>query len=205
MSTKPEDLWTNAEDSYLRRMWGNMPRKAIAEALGRSETAVSVRRKRLKIQSISDWPHVLTNRDLHITLGIDQKTALNWVKAGLLPTITLYLGNTPVPAVEWEMMCRWVQKPSSWAFLPIEKIAHPDLRELARKAQARHQDEWLLSGQVAQRLNVCPQYVSQLRERGLFPSAIKHGTWRYLGSEVLLVKRIREQGAQAALFAEGAL
>jgi hypothetical protein len=42
MSTKPEDLWTKAEYSYLERMWGYMPLTAIADALGRSETAVSV-------------------------------------------------------------------------------------------------------------------------------------------------------------------
>jgi hypothetical protein len=203
MSTKPEDLWTKAEDSYLERMWGYMPRKAIADALGRSEVAITVRRKRLKIEAISDWPHVLTNRDLHKTLGIDQKTALNWVKDGLLPTITLYRGNTPVPAVEWEALCRWVQKPSSWVYLPIEKITHPSLRELAKKAQAKHQDEWLVTGQVVKQLHVCQQYVSQLRDRGLFPSAVKRGNWRYLRSEVMLVKRIREQGAQAALFAGG--
>lgn len=73
--------WTDGDLGYLEAMIGRMSIKAIAKKLGRTETAVMVKAKRLGVRKSGDG---YTLRALCEGLGCDHHKVQRWIAAGWL-------------------------------------------------------------------------------------------------------------------------
>ena len=188
MSTALEDRWHRHEEARLRCMWGWRPVREIAEALGRSETAVTVRAKRIGLRSISNHPDILTEYRIAPMLGIDRKITWMWMNKGILPVEVMYKCNLPVRVVWRGALERWVKRPENWIYVSPDTIVDDDLRLLAQTAYRRWGDEWITPGQAAALLGVHRRYVNKWTHQGVFRQAVKWGNWRYRRSEVEAVR-----------------
>jgi len=71
--------WTGAEDERLVAMLGHMPFAAIAKRLGRTETAVQLRTKRLGHSQRSEhYTANIAGREL----GVESTTVCHWIRTG---------------------------------------------------------------------------------------------------------------------------
>lgn len=73
--------WTADDDDVIRESWGFRPPRAIATQLGRSVTAVWVRKKRL---GAGASVNLLTSRAVASLFGVDSHLVMRWVRDGLL-------------------------------------------------------------------------------------------------------------------------
>jgi len=85
MSTALETRWTKHEEARLRQWWGRAPVGEIAQKLGRTETAVVVRAKRIGLRTLVNHPDALAEWQIAPMLGIDRKTVWLWMNRGVLP------------------------------------------------------------------------------------------------------------------------
>lgn len=174
----PKQSWTREEITTLRTLWGWRSTPDIAAVLERSETAVCIKAKRLKLRTVTTWPGVLTESSLAPLLAVDRSKADDLLRSGLFPTEILYKRSLPVRVVWEETLVRWLKRPSNWVYLPdIERIAHPPFVQAIAIGKHRWRDEWLTPGQVARMLGVDKRAVNKYVHRGSL-TAVKYGNWR---------------------------
>lgn len=177
MGNKPEEIWTEKDEQYLRRNWGWLPLRTIARNLGRTELAVIVRRKRLGILPIKDWPEIRTEWQLAPMLSVDRKTVWRWMRDGVIPTMRLWRSNKPVLVVDLSELRAWLSDPDNWCKIDIDNIQDLELRAVVARARRKFDDQWLTTGEAAERIYCSHRWVSELIRRGRLP-AHKHGNWR---------------------------
>lgn len=122
-----EPRWTAAEDELLAQHAHKHPKsiQGILRRHGfqRSETAITVRRKRLSLSSID--PDTYTSRGLAMMLGIDSHAVTNWINKGWLKAKPRGTDRTAVQGGDmWSIKRRDVRK-----FI-IENTAAVDIRKV---------------------------------------------------------------------------
>ena len=181
----PKQLWSEDEEMKLRRMWGHCPLSTIAKVLRRSETAVTVRAKRLKLGSPINWPNILTHTRLAPLLGLDPKTVWKLMQeGGPLPSLVMYRREIPVRVVEEHTMIRWLSKPENLIYIDKDKVTYWPFCQAIEGMLRKWKDSWLSPTEVAQMLGVDDtRPVNKLVHQGAL-KGIKYGNWRILKSSV---------------------
>ncbi|MCI2256054.1 helix-turn-helix domain-containing protein [Domibacillus sp. PGB-M46] len=72
--------WTEKDLYFLQKRVGNCSLSAIARQLDRSETAVSLKLKRMGLGNTKHATGLLTGSELAKALNVDRKTVYNWVQ-----------------------------------------------------------------------------------------------------------------------------
>jgi hypothetical protein len=80
--SKDRRNWTPAEEAFLRRWQGARSAGWIARQLGRGETSVVLKFRRLGLSRRVRVGY--TSRDLGLCMGVDQATVCGWIERGLL-------------------------------------------------------------------------------------------------------------------------
>ncbi|MCC6602114.1 MAG: helix-turn-helix domain-containing protein [Anaerolineae bacterium] len=194
MSTRTEDLWTPEQEALLRQEYGRIPRRQLAEKLGRSEVAIKMRARVLRVPSPRTWQHIMLSTVLTYALGFGcEKSVRNLMCKGVFPVHYVYLGNTRVPAVNIKRMQQWLGDPNNWYCLDVDRIVDPRYQSVVRLARRQWNDEWLTVGQIAELMGYSQQGINKLIHGGALP-AKRHNNWHVLKSDALKVKRIVQQG-----------
>ena len=185
--TYPKQSWTVKEIETLKAMWGYHPVSSIAERLGRSVTAVSIKSKRLKLRSVASWPRVLTEFRLAPLLNLDRKTVWNHMQPdGIFPAFTLYKRDTPVRIVYEDMMILWLRDFNNWVyFRDVEQIEYPPFAQAIHETKEKiNGDQWLMPKEAAELIGIPVRYLNTKIHKGAI-RAVKHQYWRVLRSEAV--------------------
>lgn len=127
--------WTEEEDEFLHDNAGYMSNKQMADALGRSECAVKLRRCRKKMPTMHD--SVLMRTTLAGMLGVTRATLRKWNEKGLLACREAHwkarYGNRPKIYRE-QTVVRFLRA-NHHRFPDPNKIPDPFFRNVVKKAQ----------------------------------------------------------------------
>lgn len=185
MTTAWKARWTRKRELELAGMWGRMPLSDIAAQTGRSEEAIQVKVRKMKLKPPTKWPNLLTATRLAEALGLAcPKVAIKLLRSGLLPTLTVYVSNTPVTAVTVRQLRRWLADPLNWWCLDVDKITDPRFAPTVQHTKRHWQDEWLTPSQAQDLLYYSLQGLNKLILSGRLP-ARRRGNWWILKSDAL--------------------
>lgn len=149
-----DDRWTPDEDAYLRRNLGFLPEEAMAEHLGRSPVGLHLRWKRdLRLPAPSKDPRYITARQLEDALGVDVHTICHWVESGMLKG-EIMPGGRHIHRILKTDLVAWLLDPQNWVHFKIDKVRDPVLRLLLESKQVEWGDEWWMTPQVAEQLEI---------------------------------------------------
>jgi hypothetical protein len=144
--------WTQEEDQFLRANLGWMTDAEIAEALGRTPTAVHLRWDRdLQLCGPSKAPGVITAHKAAELLGIDGHKIAHWVDMGLIPG-RLMAGGRKIRLIQRAAWRRWVLNPMNWVYFDPDQVQDTELKRMLAKRAKRWGDEWWTTRQVADHL-----------------------------------------------------
>lgn len=148
---------------------------AIARRLGRSETAVRLKAKRLRYRLLHTRA-ALTAADVQRLLGLScPKSVARWIEAYGLRARNAGTPRHPIYRVQWEDLYAWLEDPAHWMAYDPARCTEPPLREhLAELRQG--QPRWLSVGEVARRYCVGCSTVKQWVAKGFLP-ATRYGNW----------------------------
>lgn len=147
----------------------------IARRLGRTETAVILKAKRIGYRLLHTRA-ALTCREIGDLLGLGcQKTAAKWIGRYGLKARNGGTKQKPIWRVQWEDLCAWLEDPAHWMAYDPARCTSPPLREHLVEIR-QGQPRWLTPGQVAQRYSVGWGTVKQWVEKGFLP-ATRYGNW----------------------------
>ncbi len=160
--------WTDAEDHYLRRMYCFVPVDHIAEELGRTVTAVQVRRKEIGIVALQQRDDVLS------PLKFAEAVGVGWGAARRLADMeqysaTMYHGNQATRVVLVDGFKRWLGEPANWQHLDVDKLVRPDFREVVERARRKNSVPWLLLEEAAGYVGYSASRLKTLARRGKVP------------------------------------
>jgi DNA-binding Lrp family transcriptional regulator len=146
----------------------------IAAALGRTETAVRLRRKRRGMPALSKAGGMTINR-VALLLGIPcAKTVTWWAHSGWLPAhdIGMRVHSGWVRVVEMDDLLAFLEEPKYWHLWQVDRIKDTGIREWALEMRAGVR--FLTTGEVGERLGLCAGAVHDRIQRGLM-KAVKRG------------------------------
>jgi hypothetical protein len=181
--------WTQKEEAWLLLEWGMKRLRVLAGRLGRSETAVSIKAKKLGLVSPCGWDNFLTACDLAVALGVDDKTAARLMCGPLKGLrVKMYRRNSPIRLVPLVSLVEWIGRPENWYCLDVDKVADARLVAEVRRVRSWWRDEWWGVGRAATELNVCDTWVSDRIRSGQIAGR-KHGNnWQVFRSTILGIK-----------------
>ena len=164
-----QPCWTSREDEVLRRNLHLMPMEELSKTLGRTKTAISLRRRKLGIPSISAKSG-LPAHTAGMMLGFDSgKEISRLVREGILPGRRTPLGNNRF-AIDYQDLLRWAIRPGSWIYFEPAKVAEPKIRRLAMLSKKRWGDEWWTTQQVGDLYGISQSEVARHCREGKIPS-----------------------------------
>ncbi len=181
--------WTKAEDQQLRARYGLWSLKLLAKRMGRTETAVNIRAKRLNLWSIENSPHLFTCGALCDALGVDVKTAMRLMNEELSEYVVhRYRRNSRTPVVALVYVVIWIADPMNWYSYDPDKARHPRLVTAVKKARRNWDDEWWTTGPAIKELAVCKEWLNYRLRTGLIRGRKYGHNWMVLRSDVMKVK-----------------
>jgi len=190
--------WTETDEQRLALRFGLWPVSRIAASLGRSETAVRMRAKKMGLKSPESWEQFLAVTKMASVLGIDNKSAAVLLRHELADyVVTLYSNNRPVPYIPLPSLKRWLLDPMNWYRIDPLRVDHPEIRPLIEKVWARWDDEWWTVGRVARELHFSGNWVNKRINDGRLIGRKRGHNWFVLRSVVEQMKK--------ELLAEGVL
>jgi len=114
--------WTPEDDDFLRRRVGWMAEPEIARRLGRTVTAVHLRRERdLHLPCPRRHPEWLTLEQVAVGLGIDSHSAAALADRGILPARTLP-AVAKMRVVDKQAALDWIADPLHWLYFHPERV-----------------------------------------------------------------------------------
>ncbi len=195
--------WSNQEDEFVIKNIGKIPECEIAKQLGRSITAVHLRRVReLHIDPPMKDQNILTANHISLGLGVDAKTIHALMDRGIMPSRLLPFGNI-VRVADRLQFAKWICDPMNWLYFDIQRIATmpsngkrgytgiydiifwEKIRQLVLSKRKKWKDDWLTPGQVAKILKpVCgTRYINKAIHAGNL-KAVKFQNWKILKSSL---------------------
>ncbi len=184
MSTALETRWTKHEEDRLRQWWGRAPVGEIAQKLGRTETAVVVRAKRIGLRTLVNHPDALSEWQIAAMLGVDRKTVWLWMNRGVLPVDVIYKRTLPCRVVWRDQLVRWIKDYRNWIYLNPKRVVDPELRRVVNTAVRTWGDEWLKPSEAAEILGVQRRMLYSFMRRGILKDSLRWNCWYYRRSEV---------------------
>jgi hypothetical protein len=173
--------WLPAELRFLKNNIGKMTDKEIGAEIGRTETAVKIKRQRSGYPAHSKRPGWMTGRAAGEILGLDIHGIMTLTERGLLPHVVIP-GQRGILALKRVTLFRWAVNPLNWIYFKPEKVRDARLRRMIELKRARWGDEWWTSQQVARLHGVHHTDVQRYIEHGKI-KAVKYGNWHVLRSE----------------------
>ena len=167
--------WSEAEERFLDQNLGELSLVAIAQALGRTATAVKIRFTRRGMTAPSK--RYLTAQDVGRLMGADVHTVTRWIRRGYLKA-RLMPGERRIWQVRRGELVRFIAEPDHWAYYRLEKIQDPLLRALVQRIQARHPDlaDYLTPTEAAEVAGIYVGTLNRLIREGQIP-AKRWGNW----------------------------
>ncbi|MGH2355788.1 MAG: hypothetical protein ACRDJN_29620 [Chloroflexota bacterium] len=168
------DVWTDEEDTYLRRWWGLVPDAEVAAQLGRTINGVHLHAQRKlglnRLENACRVGHAMTVREVAALFGCDPSTPVrSWAKRGWLPVVRSAVQAGP-DGTAWLCCVDCVRQfvlTHGWAYdWRRMQPGHP-LTDLAREVNTR--DPWLTQAEVTARYGRSPTFLKHWRERGFLP------------------------------------
>lgn len=110
------DAWRDEEDEALMDMAGELPMRAVAAVLHRSERAC---RDRLRQLGLSAWGATgyLSPREVAAEYGCDTRDVLRLIRAGRLPAVRLHNGRYGIDAGDAERHAALLRDAGRWLSL----------------------------------------------------------------------------------------
>lgn len=142
--------WTDKEILALRKYCSlAMTDLEISLKLQRSETAIKLKRKRLKITTARNTPGWISVNKARIRLGMnDTRPIIGWIQKGLLLGRLLPQGSTCWMINEVSLR-RFVTRPKNGPYFDTQKVRDRHLRRLIHISQEIWGNEWLTTRQAA--------------------------------------------------------
>lgn len=185
-ATAKPPRWTAAEDQFIRDNVGYYTDGEIALALGRSPSAVKIRRKRhLRLDAPSTSPEFMSGKQVAIALGIDDHTAIALADRDIIPTWRYSERETRL--TRRVTFLRWAVNPLHWVYFirsvrDTSRLGDDHLRRLIERQKQRWNDDWWTGGEVADYHGVHHTDVNRMMRAGKL-SGVRWGNWWYLRSE----------------------
>lgn len=148
--------WNAEEVAFIRANCGVLHDEQIAEALGRTVTAIKVRRKRLGLPTLSKAPQLLTAMGVSRAIGAEVHTVCHWIDTGMLPG-RLMPGPRQIRLVERTALYRWAVNPNHWPLFRRERVTDAKLKRLIELRAMRWGDEWWTTRRAADYFGVTPK------------------------------------------------
>ena len=179
--------WSDAEDAFLRRWLGVVATAEIAAELGRSVTAVDIRRRWLGLPTPKTHPAYITGLGMAVALGVDGKSVIRLIERGILRAELAPMREEKAWRMRRAAFYAWATNPDNWLYFirsvrRPERIADETLRRLIVRRAAAWDDEWWEIGRVADTHGVIHQEVNRLIRAGRI-EAVKWGNWWVKRSE----------------------
>lgn len=179
--------WSADEEAFLCRWSGVVAEAEIAAALGRTQSAVESRRRRLELPTPKTHPDYLTALGMAAALGVDGKSVLRLIECGILRAELAPMREEKAWRMRRVAFYAWATNPDNWIFFIRsarcpERIADETLRRLIVRRAAEWDDEWWEIGRVADFHGVIHQEVNRLIRAGRI-AAVKWGNWWVKRSE----------------------
>jgi hypothetical protein len=179
--------WTAAEQQFLETWAGELGDEEIARRLGRSMTAVRVRRLRCGLRGPMVYADYLTAHDMSRALGIDVHQVCVLIERGHLPAEIAPLPTRKVWRMRRAHFLVWATRPDNWPFFyrsvrRPERLGDEGLRRLIVRQKARwlapdgRPDEWWTPGEVAAYHGVEHTDVNRAIRLGKL-AAVRWGNW----------------------------
>lgn len=175
--------WRPDERAFLAGNIGLMNDEQIAEALGRTENAIKIKRQRWALPAHSKRPGWLTGNRAAKLLKVDIHNIVALVDRGLLPASRIP-GKRGIIAVREQVLFRWAVNPANWVYFDPSRVTHPRLRRLVELKRQRWPDEWWTVGDIERHYHATASGVLRLITLGKLP-AVRWGNWRVLRSDAL--------------------
>jgi len=180
--------WLQSDDAWVSWANGRLPRSKIAATVGRSPQAVQIRLKRLGVPPLTDHPQLFTAPRLARLMGWGcHKSAALWLDRRL-PSALVYLGDTPVLAVWWRELRRWLLNPLNWYGLNVGAIRDERVLELVTAVASAWDDEWLSIGAAAREFYYSDRALSRAAREGRLSGRF-WSRWWFLRSDVVAYAR----------------
>jgi hypothetical protein len=168
-SKKPR-RWSLEEEDFLRRSMAYLTEAEIAEALGRSPTAVKLHRIRLDLNATSKTGGWISAKRAAGLLGLkDARYVSTWVKRGLVLGHILG-GSRRICMLHLVSLYRFVLDPLNWPWFDPQAVRDPHLRALLERRKQRWGDEWLTSGQAARLAGLKVKQIEHCVRTGRLPA-----------------------------------
>jgi hypothetical protein len=171
-------VWSPADEEFLRQWAGVLGDAEIAERLGRSVTAVDLRRSRLRLPGPLTHPDYITANRMALALGVDAKAVYGWIARGIFPAaeVAPLTNRSFVWRARRSAFYAWALRPENWVYFyrsvrRPERIRDAALRRLIVRRAARWGDEWWTSGEVAAYHDVDSNDVQRYIVAGRLPAA----------------------------------
>jgi len=144
---KANAMWTEYERGFLLEHIGLMMDGEIGTALGRSRTAVKIKRTRWGLPAHSKRPGWLTGNGAAKVLGQDVHAITKLENQGILPCVRIP-GERGILNIRRMTLYRWAVNPENWIYFKRAKVTDSHLRTLIERKAERWGDEWWTAGQV---------------------------------------------------------
>lgn len=179
--------WSAADVAFLRENAGRKGDEELAERLGRSATAVRVRRRRLGLPGPSVHPDYITAQGIAKALGIDVHAVCVWIERGVLAAELSPLSDRKIWRVGRPAFYAWALRPDNWIYFyrsvrDTTRIRDTRLRRMIVLRAERWGDEWWTTGEVAEYHGVDSNDVVRHIKSGRLPAA-RWSNWMVLRSE----------------------
>lgn len=177
-------VWTAEEEAFLRDNLGVLSQEEIAEALGRTVDAVKIRWTRKGYHAPSKQPGDIVAHRVGKMLGMCGKKVIRLIDLGIMPGRTVP-GGRNIHVIDRFQLLRWCVQPGSWIYLKVHRIRDQRIKRLVQMRQARWEDEWWTTGQVARFYGLASVTVINRRIRDGHLPAIRWDNWYVLRSDAL--------------------
>lgn len=168
------------EEDELEDLAGRLPNPSVLDDLtsrtlaelavlvGHSPDGIRIRTIRKGWRTRMRNPDWMSARKVSEMMGLDSHNITKWIERGYLTSDRMPFEGRVVYRILQENIEAFILDPENWAYYDVHKISDPGLRALA--FSVRDGDEYLTTGEVAQRLGCGPNWVAALIRKGDLPA-----------------------------------
>lgn len=190
---KKRPYWNEKDITFLITERHTFSPAQMGEALGRSETAVKLKLKRLGYNWIKNVDGLFTMRAVARLFGVDDKCAGWWIDSGWLKgdRFPTKLGPYYPRRVSWEAISDFIEDERYWHLWETGRMRPGSLKEYAEEVRDGR-GRFLTTGQVGKLTFYTHRWIRELIARGKI-KARKHGpNWKIPLDEAKRLMKERE-------------
>lgn len=194
---KTARIWTEEENDFVIKNYGQIHEIRIAKQLGRTPISVRIHIKReMHLISMSKHPDILTAEQVANGIGLDSKSVHLLMDTGRMPCRRLPSIRS-IRVIDRLTFMRWMLNPENWLYFKPNRVGAlsrngkrglsecydfafwENCRMIMLKRRRKWKDCWLTPGQVARLLHIDAadtRYVNKAIHRGTL-KAKRWGNW----------------------------